>query len=100
MKSTRRRLLGFPAGVISTVTGASGSSGRSTCHDFGTSPARTVVMLPFLFLAGVFVVMPLLYHGAAAACKSPALSATVRRHRFIPGRAKVNIPRLMSDGTH
>src|SRR3954453_1825581 len=71
MKSTKRRLLGFPAGVISTVTGASGSSGRATCHDFGMSPALTVVTLPFLVFVGVLVVMPLLYHDVNAPRKSP-----------------------------
>src|SRR3954452_8196787 len=71
MKSTKRRPPGFPAGVISTVTGASGSSGRSTCHDFGMSPAFTVVMLLFLALLGAFVVMALLYHDVTAPRKSP-----------------------------
>src|SRR5690242_14841340 len=92
MQSTRRRPLGFPAGVTSTVTGASGSSGRSTGHDFGMSPARTVAMLPFLALVGAFVVMPLLYHGTAVPRKRPPMPAHAS--------SSEDISRLMSGSAH
>src|SRR3954452_14173824 len=76
MKSTSRRSLGFPAGVMSTVTGASGSSGRSTAHDLGMSLAFTVLRVV------VVVLMPAWYHGAAASRKSPPPHDAVRQAKL------------------
>src|SRR4051795_9457298 len=73
MKSTRRRPLGCPAGVISTVTGASGSPGRSTCHDFGMSLAFTVRRTVLRFLAVVSMLPS--YHPPLTRAKAPRTGA-------------------------